>query len=239
MISTRQTVITLATLGLGLIFACSSSSSGTSSSSSSSSSGGSSSGGSSSGGSSSGGSSSGGSSSGGFKQCASPTQSSCSQADLDTYNNCVLAACDADYKECYGSNYKSGDFSGGSCSSLIACESKCACNDTACSAACLKGPDGGIAIDPTCSACSQKLGTCVSGTTCTVPACMKTGSSSGTSGTSGSSGSSGQTCATLQACCDKITDATFKSACQSAHDSASGNDATCNTLYPSFKSYCP
>ena len=63
--------------------------------------------------------------------------------------------------------------------------------------------------------------------------------SGGTSGTSGTSGTTGKTCADLATCCAAITDASIKSACEQTKTAAAGNDASCNTYYNSFKTYCP
>lgn len=54
----------------------------------------------------------------GFKSC--PSQSTCTQADADTYLKCTSAKCGTQYSKCYGNGYASGDFTGGACQTYIA-----------------------------------------------------------------------------------------------------------------------
>jgi hypothetical protein len=50
---------------------------------------------------------------------------------------------------------------------------------------------------------------------------------------------SGATCATLQACCDKLA-GSAKTGCESAKNAASGSDATCGGIYDAlYKAQCP
>jgi hypothetical protein len=223
--NTTQNVLVfgLVAAGVALTVACSSSSSSDGSSGSS---GGTSSGSTSSGSTSSGSTSSGGS---GFKDCSSSGSSGssgCTAAELKPYTDCVTAACDSTYKQCYGNAYATGTFAG-PCGSYITCIQKCNCGDTACYQAC-----GTPSSD--CQTCQQGLASCSGG--CTLPACATASSSSSSSS---SSGGTAKTCADLQTCCDAITDPTIKSTCQSSHDSAASSDATCNVLYNTYKTYCP
>ena len=54
--------------------------------------------------------------------------STCSKAELDSYNNCTYAACESQFKACYGNNVVMGTF-GGPCGTFITCTSKCGCSD--------------------------------------------------------------------------------------------------------------
>lgn len=162
----------------------------------------------------------------GFKQCPTPGQntSSCTQAEIDAYDNCPINNCDAELQECFGSGYKTGSF-GGACGTYVSCSQKCACGDTACQQAC------GLP-DQNCQTCLQKYSSCYQAK-CPEPACMKTGSStSSTSSSSSSTGGTAKTCADLQTCCNGLTDAQKKSTCLQGYDAikASG-DAACAQAY--------
>jgi hypothetical protein len=208
---TRTIVIGIATGAIALIIACSSDNSNSS------------------GGSSGSTSSSGGSGSAtGFKSCntsSSSGTSTCTEAELKPYGDCVQTACDSKYKECYGPDYKSGTFSG-ACGTYITCTQKCDCNAanySSCVSACV--------LDSACGECSKGFLGCIQ--TCTLPACATAGSSSGTSGSTGTA-----TCATLQTCCDKLT-GSAKTQCDSAKSQAAGNDQICSAYYQAYKSQCP
>lgn len=223
MASTRVivgTVVTAAVLALGV--ACSSSSSGDGSSGSSGSANGTSGSGTGTSGSSTGTSGGGGSS--GFKNCSGTnTSSTCTEAELKPYGDCVNEKCATKYAECYGADYKSGNF-GGPCGTYIKCTQACGCNDTACYQKC-------GTPDAACTTCIQGSATCAD--SCTVPSC-----GSGSSGSSGGGGG-GKTCADLKACCDKITDASKKSNCDQTYNAVKGSDANCGALYSTFAADCP
>lgn len=112
-------------------------------------------------------SSSGGGSSGGFKSCPDSSQASCTEAELEPYNRCLLDECEAGFKKCYGDGFMSGNF-GGPCGTFMACVQKCGCGDTECFATCTP--------DDACQSCVQETGTC--GESCTEPACASAGTSS-------------------------------------------------------------
>lgn len=150
---------------------------------------------------------------GGPKMCA-PANTNCTQAEQNAYSNCVTTACDTQYKECLGPNYRSGNFSG-ACGTYIQCFNACACNDTACFVACGQP-------DTACQTCLLSFTSCSA--SCTVPACYTsgggTGGTSGGGGNSGSGGNSGGggsggglTCADLLTCCNTIADANAKAQC--------------------------
>src|SRR5215467_13900780 len=55
---------------------------------------------------------------------------------VDTFESCLESHCDSQAKACYGSGYKSGNFSG-PCGPFISCISQCNCGDTTCQSGCL------------------------------------------------------------------------------------------------------
>lgn len=173
------------------------------------------------------GSSGSGTSSAKFKSCPTSAQSSCSQADLDTYDNCVLSACDSQYKTCFGADYRNGNFSG-DCGDYIKCQQACACNDTACAQAC-QGKIAGA-----CQKCVTSFASCAQ--SCKAPACETTGTASSTSSTggTGSTGSGSHTCAQLTACVAKIPAGQIHDGCNSV--AGTNNDAACSESFPSCAS---
>lgn len=207
-------IVGLATGSVGLAIACSDSSS-------SSSSGGTSSGSTSStSSSSSSGASSTSSSSGGsaFKDCSGSNTSSggsntCTDAELKPYSDCVLEKCDPKYKECYGADYKTGNFAG-PCGTYITCVQKCACNDVNCVLACQP--------EATCKTCLEGMANCSDG--CTLPACATTTRDAGNTG--------GKTCADLTVCCQS-KEGQIKTTCEQA--AASGNDTVCSASYTALQ----
>ena len=161
-----------------------------------------------------------GSSGTGFKNCSVTSGTTCTEADLKPYADCLKEKCDATYKKCYGADYESGSFTG-PCGTFLACTQKCDCNDTQCVLACK--------MDDACQACAGEIGTCTDACSSAEPECSK----------NGSSGGEDKTCADLQACCDAIADADQKAGCQAAKDTANGDDAQCSQLYTGFKALCP
>ncbi len=153
---------------------------------------------------------------GSFKNCGITSGTSCTEAELKPYNDCVLDKCDTGYKKCYGDGYRNGSF-GGPCGTWMACVQKCDCNDTSCILGCK--------LDDACSACVDETSSC--GDSCTEPECAK--------GTPDGGNTGNATCADLQACCDAVADEDQKAGCQQAKDAANGNDATCAQYYTGFK----
>lgn len=162
----------------------------------------------------------GGGSGGGNGNMCVPNSGTCTQSELNTYNNCVQNACNTQFVTCYGTGYKSGSFSG-PCGSYMQCQSACACTDTACRNACT--------IPATCTSCLTTIGTCTVSAACTVPACLGGGFDGGIPGLDGGiPGLDGgfpfdgnfpfdagnYTCADLTTCCNAIADAQQKQACQ-------------------------
>lgn len=164
----------------------------------------------------------------GFKSCSSAgsgAQSRCTEAEMKPYNDCVQEKCSPQYEKCYGPDYKKGVFSG-PCGTFITCIQKCDCSDLSCVQKCVTDTSSDA-----CSACSKDLESC--GETCTEPECAKTTPDAGTAG--------GKTCADLTACCDAITDADQKTACNQAKTGAGSNDSMCSLYYTGFKAggLCP
>ena len=162
---------------------------------------------------------------------------SCTQAELTTYDNCIVAKCGSMSSTC----------NSGPCASYSSCASKCGCNDTACRTACGQPSSA-------CETCLGQVGACVLGANCMAPACLTGGGTGGTSGGAGSTGAlggfsgglggstgSGGTCADLLACCNAATNATVKSACMSEYTTLmSSGDAACGAfLGPVKSSICP
>ena len=187
--------------------------------------------------------------------CHSGGNGTCTQAEIDTYDNCLLGQCGSQLSTCYGSGYQSGNFSG-PCASNGSCISKCSCGDSACNTACGQPSS-------TCVSCLSSVASCFLASTCTQPACLSAGGTGGTSGGTGGhvgglGGSSGGgiggftgslggftgtgsgTCADLAACCN-ATMASLKTTCQAEYNSAVGSgDAMCGTVLSLIKqTFCP
>ena len=200
-------------------------------------------------------------SSGAGLTCFTGSAGSCTQAELDTYDNCVISQCGSVIATCFGSGYKTGSFSG-PCASYGSCVSKCNCTDSACKTACGQPASA-------CQTCQSNIGSCALTSTCSIPACLLSGGGTGgnsggtgghvgglggfSGGLGGSSGGLGGfsgglggftggsgTCADLLACCN-ATSAALKSACMSGYNQVVGSgDAACGIVLSGIKSsYCP
>jgi hypothetical protein len=157
------------------------------------------------------------------KQSGSSGGSTCTgQAE---YQACLETMCASQYSTCLGANYKSGDFTGGTCATYLTCvkDAPDSCsntcqNDSACMT-CLTTDLGNCALN---SGCISKLN------------CSTGGAGSG--GGAGISGN-GKTCKDLDACCASLSDASQKSMCmQSASAVKAGGDAVCGQV---VTIYCP
>jgi len=158
---------------------------------------------------------------------------SCTEAQTKPYSDCLLTACDAQYRECLGPSYQSGTFSG-TCAVYMGCLSKCACQDTACSTAC------GLP-DAACLTCLQGTTTCAQ--TCTAPVCTGTGTGGSGGGLGGASGTGGACIASLQACCDAAPESN-KANCQATVSGyvsgGAAGETICASALATLKSvYCP
>ncbi len=116
-------------------------------------------------------------------------------SECDAYIECAADSCQAEYRECLGEDYESGDFSGGACEEFISCATEA---DDPCENSCTP--------DQECTNCFISLGQCVS-----MACAEELEECSGASSPSGSP--SGEipaefgdaTCEDLEACCDSLS----------------------------------
>ncbi len=159
----------------------------------------------------------------GMMSCTS--SGACDQAETEAYGTCVADTCDADYKLCFGPNYRSGKYSE-VCGEYYTCLAKCGCNDSACFSACGLAPTD-------CQLClSNHLTYCAQNSGCKQPSCTAGSADAGKLGT----------CADLAKCCAAITDATYKTLCQAEYNGAKGSgDIVCNAFVQAFQQLkaCP
>ena len=88
----------------------------------------------------------------------------CTQAEIDTYTDCITDSCEPTLEKCYGPDYRSGTFSG-ACKDNLECATKdCTCGDSACMMNC-----------PGASACGQCFVANPCGTDCKIPTCAVAG----------------------------------------------------------------
>jgi hypothetical protein len=88
----------------------------------------------------------------------------CRQEEVDQYNTCLWDQCDAEFRGCFGDDYRMANFSG-PCASFIACTDRCDCGDRACQNACGNPP-------LFCLQCLLlPLQDCVNASTCPRPPC--------------------------------------------------------------------
>jgi hypothetical protein len=155
--------------------------------------------------------------------CPPSSTSTCKQADLDTYSNCIIGKCDSAYRTCLGDGYKTGTF-GGACGTYVACTQKCNCGDTACTTACGQPP-------AECTSClTGTLAACVTGSGCSTPACYTT-----TSLPDGGLPGGGGTCADLMRCCASMT-GQMKTACDMQYNAVkAGGDSACGAAFGVYK----
>jgi len=73
---------------------------------------------------------------------------------VDTFESCIEGHCESQARECFGANYKNGNFAGGKCASFIGCSVKCACGDTACQSNCA------AQLSSDCMTCASSFSTC-------------------------------------------------------------------------------
>lgn len=159
-----------------------------------------------------------------FKDCSQQQSGgTCTEAEYKPFSDCLLTNCESAYVECFGPDYRNGNFSG-PCGEYIGCIQKCDCNDNACVLECVKN------MGEECQACTPKFSTCQKSCESSLPECAKQ-QDNVDAGT--------KTCADLKACCDKMEAGQTKDACNNAHQNAGGNDATCNGYYIGFQIYCP
>lgn len=148
----------------------------------------------------------------------------------DAYYDCLIAACDAQSKACFGSNYMKGDFTGGVCADFMTCMLACPCDATGdtCVGTCVSTYI--LAATATaCMTCATTLQGCTDAAGCVEPVCTPTGTNTNTSTTTGAS------CTALAACCAAVP-ATATAQCQAALTAAAGDETTCSAILGGFQS---
>lgn len=102
-----------------------------------------------------------------------------------------------------------------------------------------KGSAGSFTVTVTVDGQTQTQ-TCTPSTTTTTPTSTGTATApTGTTTTVPPTDAGAKTCADLQACCAKITNASVKTSCTSNYESLKTNPASCSAVYPSYASFCP
>src|SRR5262249_24245640 len=111
----------------------------------------------------------------------------CTQDDIDEYTDCISTSCEPTLKACYGSDYRSGKFSG-PCKDQLECATKtCKCSDTSCQQKCQASATcGQCFVDHPC------------GTDCKIPSCAL-GGALGDAGISHD-----KTCDVVLECCNAL-----------------------------------
>jgi hypothetical protein len=148
-------------------------------------------------------------------------------ADCDTteYGECLQMQCEAEYKDCLGNGYASGNFAGGRCKEMMDCAM--AAPDP-CTADCAPSDD--------CTSCMLEIANCSFGSSCELPECAGGGGST----PSGSTGSGGG-CAALDECCASMTGDQQDQCTQQADAVRAGGDAVCDAALSIYQASgtCP
>jgi hypothetical protein len=147
----------------------------------------------------------------------------------DAYYDCLIKACDAQSKACFGNSYLKGDFTGGVCADFMNCVLLCPCDATG--DACVMNCTATYVMSATstaCMTCALTLQTCTETAGCVEPVCTTTGIDAGTPTTTGPN------CAALQACC-AVAPAAAAAQCQAALTAAAGDETTCLGILTAFQ----
>jgi hypothetical protein len=197
--------------------------------------------------------------------CVGAGTSRCSMAELDPWNQCVLAKCQTEFKACYGAGVQTGTFTG-PCGTYVTCAAKCACGDLPCFLAC-------GAPSAECQTCSGTVETCRNGSGCVKPACLQTPDGGPGVTFDGSfpnlpdgfslpdgfnlpdglpnlpdgalngildSGILSGTCTGLMSCCAAIASTTRKAQCEASYNMVKAfGDLACSAVYLQYKADCP
>jgi hypothetical protein len=153
---------------------------------------------------------------------------SCSKAEIDTFLKCSSDRCGDKYATCYGPDYMSGAYSG-PCAESATCQKACACDDSACQAACPRQP-----IE--CTTCLGPFALCVQ-SECGFPTCMMAAQDGGAAydGAYDGAPTGTKTCGDLVACCASLADASKRATCEKQYDAVKGyGDTVCNSVYQSY-----
>src|SRR5262249_34813557 len=159
---------------------------------------------------------------------------------VDACESCVESHCDSQAQACYGSGYKSGNFSG-PCAPFITCVSQCNCGDTTCQSGCFgKLTNDCQSCGMTFSNCEMSSGcarpTCTGGTTTPdAPAAPHADAPPGGGGAPDASASGGTECSMLAACCPKLP-AQEQPACNQVV--GAGNEQACQLTLQTFGAAC-
>jgi hypothetical protein len=148
---------------------------------------------------------------------------SCTKAETDAHNNCLITKCESAYRPCIGDGWQSGNF-GGLCGTWFKCYNACGCGNFSCAANCGLPP-------AECQTCLMNANNCQT-SMCPQPACYGVQGDGGVTNP-GSDGGAGGACADLQKCCDMITNAQLKAAC--SMQAATGVAAACGPLLTGYK----
>mgnify|MGYP001768862201 CR=1 FL=1 len=156
----------------------------------------------------------------------------------EAYMSCIATACGAQIKACYGNNYAKGDFSGGACSELIACQMACPCDATG--ATCVAACSQQHMMASLCSTCMTTMGACLTAAGCAAPVCggTTTGNTTSISTGTGTGTGTGSSCAAFQACCASITGPSIATMCSLAQ--TGGAEQSCALALQGFQQsgYC-
>lgn len=131
----------------------------------------------------------------------------------EEYAECALDACDANYQECLGENYKDGDLDG-VCAEYLECTQECECNETDCLQACTPSQE--------CQDCFLGIAECITDS-CELPDCGQPTTTEGGG------------CDALQACCDSLS-GEDQTNCQTTLDQIEvGGDAACEAALSGYQ----
>ncbi len=132
------------------------------------------------------------------------------------YEACVKStmagSCASKWQACYGADYESGDYTGGSCAAYMTCVRGCGCDAT-----CLQG----CSADSVCSSCVTDAEVC-SRTACLDPynSCIN------------GAVDAGHPCSDLAGCCAALPDGQRRTTCN--QEVTLGVDALCNAYWSSL-----
>jgi hypothetical protein len=114
----------------------------------------------------------------------------CTQAEIDGYTDCITESCEPTAEECYGPDYRSGEYSG-PCKENIECATEdCECGDSQCMQGC-----------PGAAACGECFAANPCGTDCKIPSCAVGGALAD----AGIDIDVDKTCADVLKCCATLT----------------------------------
>ena len=147
----------------------------------------------------------------------------CTKAETDTYNQCLISKCESSYTPCIGTGWRTGSF-GGLCGTWFQCVNKCGCNDINCFVACGQPSAECQSCLMTASSCQKSM--------CPQPACYTMSPDAGATNP-GADGGAGGTCADLLKCCDKLPTPESKANCMAG--AAGNNDQQCSIALAAFK----